>query len=285
MIILKCYSCGEDLRKSVVIAKRNEIRFNCYNSRKQIVKCGKCGLVQLIPQWANKELDKIYKDYNQQKDFPEQKVTSFRVSNYLKKYLSKEDSIMEVGCGAGDNVKYFRKLGYKSIAGIDKDPSVKNEKCNIFNYDIYDKAIDKNKVDTIYGLHILEHMKDPIGFIDRLKNLSNKMIILELPNLEDPLLTLYKVKEFEKFYYRPDHHFFFTPQTLASMLYGFKLGNCLLKRKQNYGVINHLNWLIRKKPTNFKMNIPIIDDIYKFILTSIFQKSDSILLIIKKERL
>lgn len=279
---IKCYNCGESLYKSRIVAKRSEIRFNCYGSRKSIVECPKCKLIQLVPQWSNKELDKIYTTYNQKPDFVGQKVISKRISKYLNYYLFKGDNILEVGCGCGDNVKYFNKKGY-TITGIDKDKSVEDKVNAIFNYDIYDENIH-NKYDMIYGLHILEHMKDPIGFIDRLKNLLSPKgtILLEFPNLEDPLLTIYKVKEFEKFYYRPDHHFFYTPLSLATMLYGFKLGNATIERMQNYGIVNHLNWLIRKKPTNLKITIPIIDTIYKWFLTRILKKSDTIILTIRK---
>lgn len=287
---MRCYNCGESLSKSIVVAKKNEIRFNCYNTTKKIIKCSRCGLVQLIPQWSEVELDKIYAQYNQKPDFVGQKNISKRISKWIKNYICRDNHVMEVGCGSGDNVKYFRKHNY-SIIGIDKDKSVESPHNGIYNQDIYDKELDSNSIikypifDFIYGLHILEHMKDPIKFINRLKELliSSGSILLEFPSIEDPLLTIYKVKEFEKFYYRPDHHFFYTPQTILDILYRNKIINCTVERKQNYGLVNHLNWIFRKKPTNLKINIPIIDNIYKFILTNILKKSDTILLIIKKE--
>jgi 2-polyprenyl-3-methyl-5-hydroxy-6-metoxy-1,4-benzoquinol methylase len=281
---MKCINCGENLYNSKIIAKQSDIRFNCYNSKKKIVKCNKCELVQLIPQWSEKELDKIYTTYNQKPDFVGQKNISKRISKYLEKYFIYCDSILEVGCGSGDNVKYFNERKKYNITGIDKDSSVEDTSNAILNYDIYDKELDILKFDVIYGLHILEHMKNPVRFIERLKELlyPKGTILLEFPNLEDPLLTLYKIKEFEKFYYRPDHHFFYTPDTIFDLLYRNKIVNCKIKRMQNYGIINHLNWLIRKKPTNLKINIPIIDFLYKWCLINIFNKSDTILLVIKK---
>lgn len=280
---MTCFNCGNKLYGSRILAKKHNIRFDCYGANKRIVLCKNCEVGQLIPQWTDKELDKIYKNYNQKKDFKDQKNTSFRVSKYLKRYMKKYDFILEVGCGKGDNVKYFRKKGYR-VVGIDKDESVTNRASGILNYDVYDKAKEEVKYDLIYGLHILEHMKNPAEFINTLTSMLTPKgtVILELPNLEDPLLTVYKIKEFENFYYRPDHHFFFTVKSLYDMLYRNKICNCKIKRKQNYGIVNHLNWLIKRKPTNLKINIPIIDTIYKFILTKILKKSDTILLIIKR---
>jgi SAM-dependent methyltransferase len=281
---MKCWSCQEDLYKSKVVARKKDIRFNCYNTMKKIIKCSNCGLVQLIPQWSEVELDKIYDKYNQKPDFVGQKNISKRISKWIKKYICREDYILEVGCGSGDNVKYFTKHNY-TIVGIDKDSSVENTSEGILNFDIYDEELDKVAFSFIYGLHILEHMKDPIKFIERLKKLlvSGGSILLEFPSIEDPLLTIYKVKEFEKFYYRPDHHFFYTPQTILDILYRNKIINCTVERKQNYGLVNHLNWIFRKKPTNLKLNLPIIDSIYKWFLCNILKKSDTIILIIKKE--
>lgn len=281
---MTCFNCGESLYKAKVVAKKSDIRFNCYNTKKKIVKCSKCELVQLIPQWSEGELDKIYLDYNKKPDFVGQKNVSQRISKWLKKYIRKYDQTLEVGCGSGDNVKSFRRKQYR-IMGIDKDSSVESKYDGIYCYDIYSKELDEYEWNFIYGLHILEHMKNPIQFIDRLKDLlfTHGTILLEFPNLEDPLLTIYKIKEFEKFYYRPDHHFFYTPQTIFNLLYRNKIINCKIKRIQNYGIINHLNWLIRKKPTNIKINIPIIDSIYKWCLIHIFKKSDTIFLVIKKE--
>lgn len=284
---MKCYNCGENLLKSTVVARRNEIRFNCYNARKQIVKCNNCGLVQLIPQWSEKELENIYQGYNQQQDFVGQKVTSKRITPYLQKYIkNKWEYILEVGCGAGDNLKILKSKGYKVI-GIDKDPSVCDNKL-IFNIDyrlLEDKDLSYNRPQFIYGIQLFEHLSNPIDFIERMVDHLKKfgILLLEFPNLEDPLLTLYNIKEFKQFYYRPDHHFFYTPDTILDMLYRNEVTwNCSIKRIQNYGLVNHINWLFRKKPTNLKINIPILDNIYKFILTKIFKKSDTILLIIER---
>jgi len=282
---MHCSICGEDLFKSRTIARKDEIRFKCYNTRRKIVECKNCKTVQLIPQWSDKELEKIYKNYNQQKDFSNQKTPSDRISKYIKRYINRNYSILEVGCGSGSNVRYLTKHKYH-IVGIDKDFSVTDEKAKIYCNDIFDKELDNAKYDFIYGLHILEHMKDPIKFISRLKDLlkDNGTILLEFPNLEDPLLTIYKIKEFEKFYYRPDHHFFYTIETVSGLLYRNKIINCTVERKQNYGIVNHLNWLIRKKPTNLKINIPILDNLYKWYLCRILKKSDTIVLTIKKEK-
>ncbi len=276
-----CYYCNSNNCK--VIAGQETIRFNCYNSSKDMIECLDCGIVQIFPQWKKNELEKIYKNYSNTPDFNGQKDIGKRMTKYLKKYFKKEHKILEIGCGRGDNIKYYKSLGY-NIVGIDIDKSIKYDN-NIICSDYKDFLKKDDKWDMIYTLHFLEHEKDTVKFLklilSRLK--EGGIYLSELPNLYNSLIYLYKIKEFKNFYWRPDHVVTYTPETLENILRQFNNIEYSIKRRQMYGFLNHINWFIRKKPTNVKIFIPIIDNIYNFILHNIFKKSDTLLLIIKKK--
>lgn len=282
---IKCYFCGSDLDEGKIIANKKDIRHGCYGKNKRIVKCKKCGLVQLIPQWTNKELEDIYKDYSKQEDFKGYVPKPREYPKYIDKYLIKGEIILEVGCGFGNNIKRLEKEGY-NICGIDKDSSVCDEK-SIFNMDIneLEKTEHNEAFDIIYGIHFLEHLKNPVKFLNNsyyaLKNQG--LLILEFPNVDEPLLTIWKNKEFFKYYWRPDHLFFYNKESILNLILKTEFKDFKIELKQKYGLWNHLNWVIRNKPSNINFNIPIIDNIYKFILTNIFHKSDSIILILRKK--
>jgi SAM-dependent methyltransferase len=280
---IKCYMCKEDLQTGTVLATKKEIRHNCYNKNKKIVKCKSCGLVQLIPIWSSSELDKIYKNYSSKKDFIGQKISSREYPKYIDKFLKKEHYILEVGCGLGTNVKRLLKKKY-DIRGIDKDETVCDGK-NIIHCDIKELINYDNMFDIIYGIHFLEHLQNPLDFINTTyKNLNmGGRLILEIPNVEEPLLTVWKNKTFNKYYWRPDHLFFYDYDSIKKMIIRSFFCYYDVVRKQKYGLFNHLNWLIRKKPINYNIYIPILDNIYKFILTKIFKKSDSLIIILRKE--
>jgi len=251
----KCYMCGSNVAE--VIADKESMRFGCYGENKVIVRCLKCQLIQLFPQWEDHELDKLYSNYSKKEDFPGQKRKA-KVSKYLKKLVSGD--ILEVGFGWGDNLRYLRKCGFKMF-GIDKEYS--------FAWEDYKPALN---YDTIYAIHFLEHEKDPLKFIDwMLEHLAqNGKFILEIPCVDDPLLKLYKNKPFQKFYWYPYHHFFFGYKTAVSLMGRVWVRNgCNVKviRRQEYGIINHLRWLLRGKPGNWNPHIPVLDSIYKYILT------------------
>lgn len=237
-----------------VVALKDEMRFRCFGVEKVIIKCSRCGLVQLIPQWTERELDCLYSAYWKKEDFKGQK-RKVKIAKYLPKYLRRGDCILEVGNGWGDNIKYLRGKGYW-VVGIDKDQQLKGEiKADVFSY----KA--DRKFDFIYSLHFLEHLPDPLRFIRWMEdNLAEGgRWLIEIPSLNNPLL---KLKSFRKFYWYPYHLFFFSKSTIQMMLPDAKA-----KLVQEYGIINHLRWLLRGKPGNWNPHIPLIDDIYKWIIT------------------
>lgn len=276
--MFKCYYCNCKYKN--ILAYKNDMRFECFGYNKQIVKCCECSLVQLYPRWTKEELGLLYSSYSEKQDFAGQKKKEKQFMIYeLGKLFDKDKKILEIGCGNGNIVDFYRKLGY-DIIGIDKDETVKNE--YIFNVDFNDFYFEK-KYDLIYALHVLEHISDPEEFILKIYNNLNVggKFFLEIPNAEDPLLTLYKNKGYKKFWY-PYHLFFWTPNTIKKMFSKLNI-KVKIKRTQRYGVINHLRWLIKNKPGNFNNLIPFVDDFYHWFLINFFKISDTIQIIGVKE--
>ncbi len=259
---MKCYLCGSTLAD--VIAKQEEIRFGCFASDKQIYQCRSCGLVQLYPQWTSEEMEELYRNYWAKKDFPGQK-RKVKISKYLTKYIRRGDLILEVGCGYGDNLRYLWDKGYP-VAGIDKSPTANAN----LTMDYKDWTA---KVDVIYAIHLLEHLSDPRIFIEWLNTYSKKFM-LEIPNVDDPLRTIYRNKAFQKFYWYPYHLFFYSKETIQKLIPGVKV---ILR--QEYGIVNHLRWVFFGRPGNWNPNIPVLDWIYKLILTKVFGKSDTMVVV------
>lgn len=274
-----CYFCKSGVFS--VIADKEEMRFGCYGFPKKIFKCLDCGLAQLYPQWTDEELKMLYAKYSQKSDFPGARPKQ-TISLYLKKYLRKSDFVLEIGCGSGDNLKSLRKKGY-NVIGIDKDPTVCDGKV-ILNYDFQDFTQSKDKFDCIYAIQVFEHIRGPHRFIEWLYASLKKegRFLLELPNIHDPLLELYRIDNFKKFYWYPYHLFFYDRQALENIFREFTNIKIEVRLLQRYGLINHLRWLIFKKPGNFNWDIPLLDDIYKFILTRLFNVSDTLLILGKK---
>ena len=252
--MFKCYYCGHNAGE--VLATRDGMRFRCFGENKRILRCTNCNLIQLFPQWSDTTLEKLYTNYSEKKDFKGQK-RKVKISKYLIKFIKKGDWIIEVGCGQGDNVKYLQSKGF-NVFGIDKDPGAAGIQVDVRDYNPI------VKLDVVYAIHLLEHLADPALFISwAIDNLEKGgRFIFEIPCVEDPLLKLYKLNAFSNFYWYPYHLFFFSKQTAENL---FK-GEAKVIRRQEYGIINHLRWLVFRRPGNWNPHIPILDDIYKFIL-------------------
>lgn len=275
-----CYLCKGDHYS--LVADREQIRFSCFGYDKQIVKCTGCGLVQLVPIWTEDELNNLYAQYSQKKDFKGAKPKQ-TVSPYLENYVQRSDRILEIGCSFGDNLKRLREKGYDAI-GIDRDPTVCDGKV-ILNHDFGDYAAKEEKFDFIYAIHVFEHIADPRNFISQLLSglKDNGRFLLEVPSVSDPLLSIYNVDNFKKFYWYPYHLFFYDENAIKEMFSEFKGLDIKVMRLQRYGLINHLRWLIFRRPGNFNSNIPLLDYIYKFILTHLIKVSDTLVITGKRK--
>ena len=259
---MKCYHCGAT--EYNIIAQKEQIRFECYGYDKQVLECRFCGLIQLQPQWVVAELDMLYETYSRKEDFKGQK-RKVKISKYLKKYMNKRDYILEVGCGYGDNLNYLRDKGFR-VTGIDKDPT------NCTGFPMINKGYEEYtlliKQDVIYAIHLLEHLPDPRGFIVwMLRNLTDRgKFILEIPSIDDPLLRLYNSKAYQKFCWYPYHLFFYSKDTAEQLFQWYPHLKLKFILRQEYGLLNHLRWLLLRRPGNVNFHIPVLDDIYKKIM-------------------
>jgi len=91
-------------------------------------------------------------------------------------------------------------------------------------------------------------------------------MIFEVPCATDPLVELYKVPAFDKFYWSVAHHWYFNKESLTALLgkSGLKFQ---LFSEQRYDLSNHITWMLEGKPGGLGRfdNIfgPDLDELYK----------------------
>ena len=73
-------------------------------------------------------------------------------------------------------------------------------------------------------------------------------IIVEVPNADDVLLTLYNNSPFSHFTYWSCHLFLYIAKTLQMLFDQMSLKVNYLKQIQRYPLSNHLLWLANAKP-------------------------------------
>ncbi len=93
--------------------------------------------------------------------------------------------------------------------------------------------------------HVLEHIPDPKSILSELSEMlaGDGQIIVEVPNADDALLTLYNNSPFSQFTYWSCHLFLYTVKTLQMLFDQINLKVNYIKQIQRYPLSNHLYWL------------------------------------------
>ena len=115
---------------------------------------------------------------------------------------------------------------------------------------------------------------------------SNGRIIIEVPNSEDALLTLYDSDAFQRFTYWSQHLFLFSDVTLNKLAKQAGLRVISIKQVQRYPISNHLYWLSRNKASGHEkwsfLDNKLLSEAYESSLAAI-GKCDTIIAYLEKE--
>ena len=108
---------------------------------------------------------------------------------YVKKFLTKNSKVLEIGSGNGETLIELEKLNFQTT-GI--EPDLKNvehlrkilKKSKIIQSNIENLDIDE-KFDFIWMSHVFEHLSDPVSFLTSIKKSMKKncFLFIEVPNV------------------------------------------------------------------------------------------------------
>ena len=245
-----CYICNSEKNEKVPGSVRGE-------SDISVLKCANCGLVFLS---SHSHIDDDhYKDsgmhINKVPDIDtwltETKKDDERRFEFLKSKI-KNKKILDFGCGIGGYLEMAQKIS--SLAkGIELEkaiqPSFKNRGLSVYS-DLNAVIETGEKWDLITLFHVVEHLRDPILILEDLSKILEKdgEIIIEVPNADDALLSLYKNKGFQNFVYWSQHVFVFNKSTMNALIKKANLKVNWFEHIQRYPLSNHLYWLANGKP-------------------------------------
>lgn len=255
-----CNLCGSEQAEMVTDSLRFGIRRN-------VVRCTGCRLVYLFPLMSEEEERKLYEEeyrniadveghYLPQKaqEFFEVELSANRERfQRVERFLTPQSSILEIGCAAGSFL-YQAMDRVAECTGIELHRGFSSFVRDELGITVFDVPLEEcefppESFDAVFLFHVLEHIRDPVNYLLLLHNILKKggHVFIELPNVNDALLTLYKLNSYRAFYYQPAHSYYFTRQTLSQVLTkaGFRPKVSMLQR---YSLLNHLNWVLRGKP-------------------------------------
>jgi len=107
----------------------------------------------------------------------------------VEKHLSKESSILDVGCGSGNFLSLLKKKGYVNLYGSDFSAESinlsKKKFCeSVFQADLKDaNSFGRKKYDAVVCSEVLEHIDDDVLAIKTLRKLLKKkgLLIISVP--------------------------------------------------------------------------------------------------------
>ena len=110
----------------------------------------------------------------------------------LKEYIPHltNEPVLDIGCGLGRTVLFFRKLGLKSTIGIDwsvEGLKVCEEKGldinkDVFRMDCRNTSFKDNYFKLVFSEGILEHYRDFFPLVKEMSRISNEYIYVLQPN-------------------------------------------------------------------------------------------------------
>jgi len=167
--------------------------------------------------------------------------------------LMENKMVLDFGCGAGGFLLRAKEVA-QFVAGVEleKDLTVHFKKSGIKVFT--DLEAIEGRYDIITLFHVLEHLPDPIFTLKKLSKKLNKdgQLIIEVPNADDALLSLYNSVDFANSTYWSCHLFSFTNSTLLMLIKKTGLKVNYVKQIQRYSLANHLHWLAKGEPDGHK---------------------------------
>lgn len=260
----------------------------------KILECQNCGLVFLSSLLHIEE--SFYKNSGMHGHevldvetwLREAQRDDLRRFSILKQILPNR-TLLDFGCGAGGFLLQARSLT-KTAYGVEPEQRLKShfQEHTLTVFSNLSEIPRDKKYDIITLFHVLEHLPDPQSILSKLSNLiaDNGQIIIEVPNADDALLTLYHSEPFSHFTYWSCHLFLFTAKTLSMLVLQSGLKVNYIKLLQRYPLSNHLYWLAKGKPGGHMswhfLDAPDLHDVYEKQLAAI-GKCDTLIASISKK--
>ena len=164
----------------------------------------------------------------------EQKRTIKQILSNIK--LTKNAKILDMGCGGGRTLSWFREFGYKNSIGIDNSKnSIKlcqqrgfRIKKDIFLMNASRTKFKKNRFDLVFADGVLEHYKDFSPLVKEITRISKRYVLITQPNHFSFFGRVLK------FFGR--HTVFEYSYKIEDFKKAFKTQNFMLKIKRNYNL-------------------------------------------------
>lgn len=251
---MTCYLChGEELEQVA-----DKFR---YDVPKVAYRCVACGLVFMHPRMSPDEERKFYEleygiIYSQEKNVTPRDLFQARQSearlfvDWTAPFARPGEDALEIGSASGYFLDTIRPRA-ASVAGVETHTELRDYARELGITMYADLAgVPAHSADAVFIFFVLEHIGDPLAFLAAVIRVcrSGARIFIVVPNVDDALLSVYRLPKFRDFYFTPAHQFYYSPQTLGRLFQQAGLNQHQIHQKQRYDLSNHMQWMIDGRP-------------------------------------
>jgi SAM-dependent methyltransferase len=208
-----------------------------YHNSYDVYRCSDCGLLFLNPMISEEQLHNLYpKDeyYAYNKISPFKLETQRGIISKIKALIidnSTQDphfddveqrSVLDVGCGNGEKLGYFKQVGWRKVQGVEIDKHAceigKTNGIDIFHGTLIEAGFPENSFDYIRSNHSFEHIINNYAVLGEMYRVCKPggRIFIGVPNTAS-----INFKVFKKYWYFlgiPFHPFGYSPKSLKLLL-------------------------------------------------------------------
>ena len=160
--------------------------------------------------------------------------------------------VADIGCGGGSFVDFLKGVAACTVA---IEPSeiyrtgLAKKGHETFAYASLAKEKYNNAIDIITSFDVIEHVKDPIQFLQDIFDLCSPggQIIIGTPT-DYPVLRKMLGETFDRFVFQVQHPWILSDDALKIIAGNIGFSDIRIEYKQKYGLGNLLSWLLDSTP-------------------------------------
>ncbi|MBI5240584.1 MAG: class I SAM-dependent methyltransferase [Elusimicrobia bacterium] len=234
------------------------------NPRQSVYRCLACGHVYLAPLLSDADEETFYindypafllkrgdaKNASPADHFAKNRGEAARRLELVQGLLRRGQDVLEIGSATGYFLHALKKR-VRSVLGVEPNSAhaaYANSRGVPTCQDL--QAAAGRRFDLVFLYYVLEHVKEPHGFLKQIRSLlrgRGAKLVLEVPNGDEALVSLYRSQAYDGFVWQRAHCSYFSPKALGALLRrdGFRPR---LVPAQRYDLSNHMVWLGEGRP-------------------------------------